>query len=220
MVLKTHLSTGRHQALKKEVEKLKLLLAKLPDRQQVKKSFWAIFFRDITRPSRRENRNRHRKINSRIHGSRLREFEDTCDWNALPPAIVLLLAIILCQWSGNWKLFLLIWVEEISRKEKNFDSIFSDVCLKGGKHPLCLSLKMNLLDWSRFGCKKGFEIEFCKKLEFDSVATDTGKIKERLKKKDRKWTYNNLPSLFKEILSTHLFSFWNLKEKIFGDVLA
>lgn len=32
-------SEGRHQALKKEVEKLKLLLAKLPERQQIKKSF-------------------------------------------------------------------------------------------------------------------------------------------------------------------------------------
>lgn len=35
----THLATGRHQVLKKEVEKLKLVLAKLPERQQVKKSF-------------------------------------------------------------------------------------------------------------------------------------------------------------------------------------
>ncbi|KAL0538667.1 hypothetical protein IC582_022819 [Cucumis melo] len=32
-------SEGRHQVLKKEVEKLKLVLAKLPERQQVKKSF-------------------------------------------------------------------------------------------------------------------------------------------------------------------------------------
>lgn len=123
-VLETHLVTGTHQALKKEVEKLKLVLAKLPDRQQVKKSFWTSHLLPGRVGGKTEpNRTRIERSTVESMGESWEFWGHVTEMLCLPAAIVLPLAIIFCQWSGNWNLF--YWSDFRKKEKRNFDSMFT-----------------------------------------------------------------------------------------------